>query len=145
MDNNLQIITGEKRITINGDPSRVIVFNPSDVLFVEKFYKLISEFETKLQEYKDEAKRLEAENATDTHGIAINTEEQLTLVRNGCLFIREKIDDVFGAGTSQKAFGDTLALSVFSQFFEGITPFIKTERSAKVTKYTNARQKGEPK
>ena len=66
-------------------------------------------------------------------------EEQLTLVRSACGFIRDRIDNVFGAGTSQNAFGDTLSLDVFSQFFDGIGPYIKTERSAKVNKYTNKR------
>lgn len=139
MDNNLQITTGEKRITINGDASRVIVFNPSDVLFVEKFYKLIGEFEVKLNEYREEAKRLDANKDTDSNGVAVNVEEQLTLVRSACGFIRDRIDNVFGADTSQKAFGDTMSLDVFSQFFDGIGPYIKTERSAKVQKYTNKR------
>ena len=66
----------------------------------------------------------------------MNTQETLDFVVEVCNFLREQIDKVFGAGTSQTVFGETQSLEMFEQFFTGITPFIKSSRTEKVTKYT---------
>jgi hypothetical protein len=132
----LQINTGEKRIAINGDESRVIVFNPSDIIFAEKFYNLVGDFELKLGEYQKRGALLDANQETDSNGTPKNLDERLALLREICEYVRERIDHLFGKGTSQKAFGDTLSLDVFKQFFEGITPFVQTVRSEKIAQYT---------
>lgn len=137
----LRIETGEKRIAINGDESRLLIFDPSDVLFVERFYKLISEFESKLTDYQKRSKELEADTRTNGNDIPANMGARLELVKEACNYSRESIDKVFGAGTSQTVFGDALSLDAVQQFFEGITPFIAVARSEKVQKYTNARPK----
>lgn len=134
----LQINTGEKRIAINGDESRVIAFNPNDVIFAEKFYQLISEFQRKLVEYRKRAETIEAETQVDENEIPVNFGDGLTLQRDACLYFRESIDTLFGAGTSQKAFGDTLNLDVFPQFFNGIVPFIQHARADKIQQYTTS-------
>ncbi len=64
----LQINTGVKQILVNGDSKRVIEFNPSDVLFVEKFYMLIGEFEARAKAYRAQAENLEANKAVDEYG-----------------------------------------------------------------------------
>jgi hypothetical protein len=132
---NLRIDTGVKRIMINDGPE-FLEFNPSDILFAEKFYSLISEFETKMDEYKARTEEIEANKELDAHGMPVNFEARVKLMREVCEFIRERIDHLFGAGTSQKAFGNVLSLNVFEQFFAGITPFIKQARNEKVDKYT---------
>lgn len=138
---SLNINTGEKRIAINGDESRLLIFNPSDVLFVERFYKLIGEFENKLTDYQKRSKELEADNTPNGNNMPANMAARLELVKEACEYSRESIDKVFGAGTSQIVFGDTLSLDAVQQFFEGITPHISAARSEKVQKYTNARSK----
>lgn len=138
---SLQINTGEKRIAINGDPERVIIFNPTDVAFAERFYRLIGDFQSKLIEYKTRAESIEAQNTTDENGLPVNLNERLALMNDACTYIRERIDVLFGMGTSQKAFGDALQLDMFTQFFEGITPFIQKSRVAKIEKYTNVKAK----
>lgn len=138
---SLQINTGEKRIAINGDEKRVLVFNPSDVAFAERFYRLINDFQSKLLEYKTRAESIEAQQATDENGLPINLSDRLTLMNDACVYIRQKIDELFGAGTSQIVFGDAMQLDMFTQFFSGITPFIQKSRSAKLEKYTNAKAK----
>lgn len=134
---SIHIDTGEKRIAVNGDPERVIVFNPTDVIFAERFYALIGEFESKLTEYQDRSKSLDVEDVKDKNGIPLNSDERLALLHEVCEYIRERIDYLFGKGTSQKAFGDALALDMFTQFFKGITPFIQNSRTSKVEKYVN--------
>lgn len=137
----LQITTGEKRIAINGDESRVIAFNPNDVLFAEKFYRLINDFQSKLTEYQTRNDALDSGSELDPDGIPVNMPERLELLKEACTYIREKIDMLFGAGTSQKAFGDALELDMFSQFFSGMTPFISSVRNEKVAKYVNTATK----
>jgi uncharacterized protein YfcZ (UPF0381/DUF406 family) len=123
--NSLQINTGEIRISINDDPTRIVSFNPSDAGFAERFYKIVGEFEEKLAEFQSKAK--DAGN--------LQTIEQITILKETCEFVRMKIDYVFGAGTSQTVFGDSLVLDSFSQFFDGITPYIRKARTEKIAKY----------
>lgn len=123
--NSLAIDTGEIRLAINGDESRVIAFNPTDAGFAERFYKVVSELDAKTVEYN-----LKAQQLPDT-----TDEKSIALLKETCQYMRDRIDYVFGADTSQKAFGDALVLDVFSQFFEGITPYIQHARTDKVAKY----------
>lgn len=132
---SLKIDVGEKRIAINGDESRLLIFNPSDTLFVERFYKLIGEFESKLTDYQKRSKELEADTRANGHDLPANMGARLELIKEACEYSRESIDKVFGAGTSQTVFGDTLSLNAVQQFFEGITPFISAVRSEKIAKY----------
>ena len=133
---SLHINTGEIRLCVNDDPARVIVFNPTDISFAERFYGLLGEFEVKEKEYRRKAEALQQNTETDAFGIPKNFGPALALLRETCGFLREKIDDVFGAGTSQAAFGDANTLDMFEQFFGGITPFVQIAREKQVGKYT---------
>jgi hypothetical protein len=135
---SIQINTGEIKLAINDDPNRVIVFNPADVMFAERFYKMAGTLEDTLTQYQRQMTELEKETGVDEKGIPVNADARMELVKEISTYCRGQIDELFGAGTSQKAFGDTLNVSVFAQFFEGITPFIKQARADKIQKYTNA-------
>lgn len=138
---SLIISTGEKRIAINGDQSRVIAFTPSDVVFAEKFYRLIGDFEEKFAAFQEQGKQLDADNAEDENGLPVNMAARIDLAKNACAYMREQIDSLFGSGTSDKAFGDVYSLGAIEQFFSGITPFIQTARVEKIAKYTNKKPK----
>ena len=133
---SLQINTGEIRLSINGDTGNQIVFNPSDILFAEKFYRLIGSFQVRVAEYKQRAEELERSTANDENGLPVNMEARIEHLKEACAFIRSEIDKLFGEGTSLRAFGETLNLDVFIQFFRGITPYVKKARSEKVIQYT---------
>lgn len=133
--NSITVDTGVRRLTINNDPERVIVFNPTDLNFVERFYSLVNEFEAKLVEYRGRAEEVESHTDTDSHGIPLNTPDRLQLMRETCEFIRSKIDELFGDGTSQVVFGSAMALDAFAQFFTGITPYITSARNQRMEKY----------
>ena len=134
---SLRIDSGVKRLMINDDPENFIEFNPKDIVFAEKFYKLMSEFKTKLTEYEVLANQLDKEKEVDELNIPVNAGKQFELLKEACGYVREKIDYLFGADTSQKVFGDLLSMEAFAQFFEGILPYIQTARSEKVDKYAN--------
>lgn len=138
----IQINAGEKRIAINDDPNRVIVFNPFDAVFAERFYKVIAEFETKAAEYKARYKELAQRAQLDAQGVPVNMQEQIELLKETCMFVRGRIDYVFGAGTAQMVFGDAMVLNAFEQFFAGIAPFIQDARAEKIQKYLPANGNG---
>lgn len=131
--NPIDISTDLKRIPIRRDGVNVgeISFNPADVVFAEKFYNIVSEFESKLTQYQSQYDALEK----DAKGTPVDMGEALRLLRESCTYIREKIDYVFGAGTCQIVFGDALSLEIFPQFFDGITPLIRTARVEKLQPY----------
>lgn len=125
-----------KRLVINGDPNRVIEFDPSDVLFIEKFYQLFRDFEAKQAEITKRAKELDEENKRLADaGEPLNLAGGLTFLKEVCTFLREGIDGLFGEGTSQKAFGDSLSLDAITQFFDGVGPHIWETRSLKIKRY----------
>jgi hypothetical protein len=125
--NNLTIDTGAVQLTINNDPNRVITFNPSDVVFAERFYALMQDFSVKQAEFQ--ARTNELASRDDLAG-------NIALMRDACEYLRGQVDGLFGAGTSQMVFGDVLSLDAFAQLFEGLTPFIRAARDEKITKYT---------
>lgn len=134
---NIHINTGEKRVTINDDPTRVIVFNPTDVLFAERFYSLLGELKQKLNEFKERGAALSAESKKDEDGLPVNMQAQISLQVETCNYLSEKVDALFGKDTSQKAFGDVRNLEVFLQFFNGVLPFFETARAEKIAAYTS--------
>ena len=135
---NLNINTGLKRVSINSDPERVIEFNPSDVAFAERFYKLLKDFEAKQVEYQARAEQLDSQAVDlDEYGVPVNAGEKLSFLREVCEFMYQKIDYLFGVGASTKIFGGSLNIDAIGQFFDGIVPFVQVQRAAKVSKYAN--------
>ena len=139
----IKTTTGVKEITVERDgvTAGVIRFNPSDVLFAEKFYHLVGEFEEKMEEYEARSNAIEKNTSLDDNHLPVNMDERLALLREACLFVRERIDHLFGAGTSQAAFGETLVLDVFNQFFEGVTPFVQHARAEKLAQYAPVKKR----
>ncbi len=132
----IKIDDGAIELTVNDDPQRIIRFNPNDIVFAEKVYDLIRDFEIKEVEYGEKAKMLDEEIALDAYGIPINTDKKLGFLRELCEYMRAKIDDIFGAGTSTAAFGSVMSIDIFVQFFEAVTPYIQKAREQKTSKYS---------
>lgn len=133
---NLRIDTGEITLTINDDENRVISFNPNDIEFANNFYNLIKEFEVKEKEYSIKKALLQQSKETDKFGIPLNFNDHILLFQETSEFLKEKIDSVFGAGTSATVFGKSNTVDMFRQFFEGIAPIIQKTREDKIKKYT---------
>lgn len=130
---SIKIDTGVKRVQINDGPE-YLEFNPEDILFAEKFYQLITDFQVKQVEYQKRATAIDA-NKELVNGIPANVPEGLAMMREVCEFMRERIDLLFGKGTSQKVFGDTLSIAMYGSFFTQIAPFIQNARAAKLAQY----------
>jgi len=124
-----------KRIAINDDPERVIVFDPTDVAFVERFQGLTQELVARQAEYEQRARELDKVTDADELGLPVNLDERLGFMREVCEYTHGQIDALFGEGTSQKAFDGALSLEMIGEFFEGMSVFIQDGRSKKMEKY----------
>lgn len=142
--NPLQITTGKMRIPIVRDDEDcgVLEFDPSDVVFGEKFYRLIANFQEREKSYRERAAAIDAESEPSENGVPANITAGLALLREVCDDMRAEIDTLFGPGTSQMLFGEARDLDVFQQFFAGILPMIKQAREKKLQKYLNDKNKG---
>lgn len=137
MTDTLRIDAGIKRILINDGPN-VLEFNPTDVVFVEKFYKVMGEFEKRLAEYEKRGSELDSAE-TNAEGIPSNIKERIDFLHDICHFAFEQIDYMFGEGTSQKLFNGMESLDMVEQFFRGLTPIVQQARQQKVNKYRPAK------
>lgn len=138
---NININTGEIKLTINDDKNRVIAFNPNDLEFVNNLYELLTDLENKEKEYKAKEAEIDKNTEVNSYGIPVNLKEKLELLKETCGYMRGKVDSVFGEGTSQTVFGNTNTLDMFEQFFEGVTPYIQKVRDQKLSKYTKNNKK----
>lgn len=135
MVDSLRIETGVKRILINDDPNKFIEFDPDDIVFAEKFYELFHEFKTTEKDFMQRAEQLDANKEVDELGMLLNAGERIQLMKDLCQWAKDKIDYLFGEGTSQMIFGDVVKLDPIIQFFNGVAPFFKISRDEKVQKY----------
>lgn len=133
---SIQINTSTVRLLVNDDPNRVIEFNPEDIAFIDAFYGLIQEFDSKMNEFKQRELVIRKNKAVDKFGIPVSTKDEIKLTKDLCAYLRKQIDALFGDGTSDTVFGKANTPDMFVQFFDGITPFIQTAREKKVSKYT---------
>lgn len=137
--NNIRIETGGIRLTVNGDESRVIAFNPNDISFAERYYDLLSRADQRIDAYAAREAELDKDTAVDAYGVPTNMPARMALLREACDYVKSEIDMVFGEGTSKAAFGDAYVLDMFQQFFDGITPYIQKARAGKMSKYSGTK------
>ena len=135
----LQIDSGIKRVSITRDGIEVpdtIEFNPSDVRWAERFQTMKREVLKSIEDMRKKAEVLSklSEDATEEDQTEIEKQE-IELRDVCCTFMREKIDILFGLGTSQKAFGDLHSEYAIASFLENITPYIQLAREKKYAKY----------
>ena len=132
----LKSLSNVVRIAINDDPARVIEFNPDDVGFVERFYALIDNVEAKENEIKEKLEEIRKDQTESPYGMPNSIRRDVQLPAEMCRYMREQIDTVFGAGSSQTIFGDVNVPTMFGEFFTLIGPCISSARSGPVKKYT---------
>jgi hypothetical protein len=139
---SIKIVSGVKRIAINDDPDRVIEFNPSDSNFRTRFYTTYRELMTQLTLMGQREKELIDVADEDEFGIPTSAGDRLALELESIQLARQKIDELFGAGTSQTVFGDEMSQVIIGQFFDGIQPFFESAVSDAVKKYARPKARG---
>ncbi len=131
--NNLGFDVGYKEYSINGDESRILRINTSDMNIITRMNKA----EKELQKIADKCNSATADNAIETLSYLDNE-------------VRKQINYVFDGDVSDIIFGNTNCISIaggkpiFENFLEAVLPIIKEDISTeqkkierKVSKYTS--------
>lgn len=123
---SLQVRTGEIRLQIlddAGEERGIFKFNPSDVKAAQNFLSIQEEFEHKYAEFQEQAKHCET------------AAQQASFLNELVDYFESMIDSCFGQGSSQILFGDAKTLSMFEDFFTGITPYYQKASEERIAKY----------
>lgn len=140
---NLNIDDGSITLCINQDQGRLLKFNPRDLNFAKRFYSFMDDFSEKETELHTKAKRIDSKMEYDENGVPVNIGDIFELMTELDTYFREKLDFVFGEGTSNTVFGtvnlvsrDSKGNTILNNFIEGVAPFIESARKTEVTKHT---------
>ena len=121
---SFKISTGKIGVPIERDGENVgtFYFNPSDILVARKIMDLKKDFEVKEKEFQKESKK------------ADTVEKQIALLEEIVNYFRNKIDEVYGQGTSDLLFGEARVLEMFSGFFDGINAHYQKASQERIEK-----------
>lgn len=106
-----------------GEERGIFTFNPEDIESAKRVIGLQAELERKQAEFDSKAESCETD------------EEKIDLLCEAVEYLEDLIDKCFGVGTSALLFGDAKTLSMFSDFFEGITPYYEKASKERMSKY----------
>lgn len=123
---SLKIRTGLSSLKIvddAGEERGIFTFNPEDIESAKRVIGLQAELERKQAEFDSKAESCETD------------EEKIDLLCEAVECLEDLIDKCFGAGTSALLFGDAKTLTMFSDFFEGITPYYEKASKERMSKY----------
>lgn len=130
---SLKIDLNNIKLLINDGPD-FIEFNPDDILFIEGFYSLIEQFQLKQVQYQELLDKVDP-TLTTPAGLPLSAADTIAAMKDICTFARNKMDEIFGKGTSQKLFGNLLAFAPIEQFFTGILPYVKQRRATRLKEF----------
>lgn len=123
---SLRVRTGEVKLQIlddAGDERGIFSFNPSDVKAAQAFLDMQSEFDSKQHDFETRLNNCE------------DDKEKISLLNEIVSYFKELIDKCYGEGSSKILFGDACSLSMFEDFFVGITPYYEKASKQRMKKY----------
>lgn len=124
----LKLNSGRLSVPIirDGKKAGVLCFNPSDINFVDNFRATAERYDQYINELRTRSAALED---GDDDGY-------LALIREICARMCTAIDELFGPGTSDAAFGCTpCSPEPFEDFFGGVTDLIREYRMERMKRY----------
>ena len=120
-----------KIVDENDNEKGIFTFNPNDIATANRFFGLMREIDAKQEEFKQKELQIKDE---DTKG-------KIDLVCEIIDYFENKIDEIFGVGSSKLLFGETKTLDMFSDFFNGIAPYYEKVSQKRMDRYTEKYQK----
>lgn len=129
---SLHIDTGAVTLSINNDENRTITFYPTDVHFAESFFDLVRDF----MQHREIVSKKEEEIKASGGTAAERSAKEVELLRETYAFMRERIDNCFGAGTSEIVFGNHDSLGAYASFFRGVEPYVRKARTDELARYS---------
>lgn len=126
----LQIDTGliELEIERDGKKVGVLIFNPASLDESRKHAEIVEKLENGQAELMKKAKELDV-NGTDV--------ERIDFMKDFVTDMRNKIDAVYGDGTSDMCFGNCYSAEVITDFFVQLKPYYEKASKDRKAKYKN--------
>lgn len=93
------------KIAIDGDESKVIEFNPNDMLLRNRITEFMVDVQTKQVEMAKKAEALDAEPAGEGT-LPANIKDVLAFNQEVADYFIGELDDIFGKGAAAKLFGE---------------------------------------
>lgn len=124
----LQINTGVIELGIIRDGKEVgtFTFNPTNLDESRKHAEIVEKLE------REQAEQLEKAKALDEHGTNM---ERIDFIKGFVADMRNKIDEIYGEGTSEVIFGDCYSAEVITDFFVQLTPYYESASRKRKEKY----------
>lgn len=123
---SLQIRTGKIAIKIlddDGEVRGIFKFNPEDLGVAKRMSELLAE----IKQNTGEISKRESECKTG--------EERMLLLEEVCSGYRDKIDQIWGAGSSDILFGNAVCVEMFTDFLNGISKHYQKESNKRIAEY----------
>lgn len=126
-----------KHIEVN-DNGEYITLDFDDLDLPYRYYGMLKKLEKDRVKFSEElAEKFKDKSAEDCTEELVNAERELNI------YFRDAVDEVFGAGTCRKVYGDILpSLEMHLQFFDALRPFFEEEakrRQERMSKYSARR------
>lgn len=93
------------KIAIDGDESKVIEFNPNDMLLRKRITGFMADMQVKQEEMTAKAQSLDEANTAGEGEMPSNIHDVLDFNQEVADYFTGEFDDIFGAGSSVKLFG----------------------------------------
>lgn len=138
---SIKLDSGVKRVLVENTDGHTheLVFNPNDVLFIERLHKLYSDANQKAKEL-DEFQKEIVEPELDENGVPFDIGEVTRKTIEINEWFRGEIDTLLGKGTSKAIYGDVVfygeSYGVYVQLVTQLMKYIVPVRKRKTDKYT---------
>lgn len=124
---NLSINDGKKKVILNDDENKVLIFNPNDLESRRKMYSVNEKILEYDKKFKEKIKTLK-ENK--------DIEKVFELEEEMHNFIKNLVDDVFGEGVADMITDKKTNPVALMNFFTAIMPYFLDKVENKRKKYT---------
>ncbi len=124
---NLSINDGKKKVILNDDENKVLIFNPNDLESRRKMYSVNEKILEYDKKFKEKIKTLK-ENK--------DVEKVFELEEEMHNFIKNLVDDVFGEGVADMITDKKTNPVALMNFFTAIMPYFLDKVENKRKKYT---------
>ena len=94
------------KIAIDGDESKVIEFNPNDMLLRNRITQFMVDMQAKQEEMTKKAEALDVEGKASDSGMPSNIADVLAFNQEVADYFLGELDDMLGRGASTKLFGE---------------------------------------
>ena len=138
----IRVNTGVKRIEVNDDGD-YITLSLSDNDFLNRFFALYENSQKMANEFSSSEAQIREKYQGDAETSAACLREVLSIYTEAGKNMMSEVDNLFGAGTCQKVFGDiTPSFELYYDFFEQLNPYLQEfakEKTQRMSKYSAAR------